>query len=98
MPVYLVNHTNMIVTDPGGRQCETFFVESSVSKCSIMWYGRRRWSIIDIKFPTDVKDILRKMENKQIIKDAAPFGDGHASGKTVEKINNIFLGIIWRQK
>ncbi|MEE3362043.1 MAG: UDP-N-acetylglucosamine 2-epimerase (non-hydrolyzing) [Anaerovoracaceae bacterium] len=91
MSVYLVNHADMIVTDSGGLQREAFFAEKQCITVFdyVIWPETMVDNRNQLARP-DAEDILRKMGNKQIITDIAPFGDGHASEKIVDIINKNF--------
>lgn len=89
MSVYLVNHSEKIITDSGGLQREAFFA----GKQCVTIFDYIIWpeTMIDNRnqlAKADKKDILNKLSCEQKIKENNAFGDGRSALKVLEYINN----------
>ena len=87
MSLYLVNNSNVIVTDSGGLQREAFFAE----KQCITVFDYISWPETMINYRNqlskpDKNMILEKLSNNQKIVKTFPFGNGDSSKKIVNYI------------
>lgn len=88
MSVYLVNHSEKIVTDSGGLQREAFFAEKQC--VTIFDYVVWPETMVDNRNQlagADKEDILKKLSKEQIINKNSAFGDGNAATKILESID-----------
>lgn len=89
MSVYLVNHSEKIITDSGGLQREAFFAGKQCVTIFdyVVWpetmIGKRNQLA-----KADKNDILNKLSCEQEIKGDNAFGDGRSALKILEYINN----------
>ena len=88
MSVYLVNHSEKIITDSGGLQREAFFAEKQC--VTIFDYVVWPETMIDNRnqlAKADKKDILEKLAKRQEIKENDAFGDGQSAVKIIKHID-----------
>ncbi|MFQ7102503.1 MAG: UDP-N-acetyl glucosamine 2-epimerase [Anaerovoracaceae bacterium] len=88
MSVYLVNHSEKIVTDSGGLQREAFFAEKQC--VTIFDYIVWPETMIDNRnqlAKADKEDILAKLAQKQTIRENDAFGDGKSAVKIIKCID-----------
>lgn len=90
MSVYLVNHSNLIVTDSGGLQREAFFAKKQCVTVFdyIVWPETMVNNRNQLAKPNK-NDILDKLSKKQILDDSMPFGDGKSFEKIIGYIDEL---------
>ncbi len=88
MSVYLVNHSKKIITDSGGLQREAFFGGKQCVTIFdyVVWPETMVGNRNQLSKP-DAKEIIEKLNCKQIITDDNPFGDGKSAVKILDCIN-----------
>lgn len=91
MSVYLVNHSEKIVTDSGGLQREAFFAKKQCVTVFdyIVWPETMKDNRNQLAKP-EKEDILTKLNREQVIHEDYSFGDGKSYQKIVEKIESLF--------
>ena len=90
MSVYLVNHSEKIVTDSGGLQREAFFAEKQC--VTIFDYVVWPETMVDNRnqlSKPDKNEILEKLNKHQSLKENHAFGDGYSYKKIIAEINNL---------
>ena len=88
MSVYLVNHSEKIITDSGGLQREAFFAEKQC--VTIFDYVVWPETMTDNRnqlAKADKKDILEKIAKRQEVKKNDAFGDGQSAVKIIKHID-----------
>ena len=90
MSVYLINHSEKIVTDSGGLQREAFFAEKQC--VTVFDYVVWPETMIDNRnqlAKPDKNDILNKLDKKQNINENHAFGDGYSYKKIIDEIDGL---------
>ena len=90
MSVYLINHSEKIVTDSGGLQREAFFAEKQC--VTVFDYVVWPETMIDNRnqlAKPDKKEILKKLDAKQSINENHAFGDGYSYKKIIDEIDRL---------
>lgn len=87
MSVYLVNHSEKILTDSGGLQREAFFAGKQCITIFdyVVWPETMVNNRNQLAKP-DKEDILSKLACQQTVTDDNPFGDGNSAHKIIEYI------------
>lgn len=90
MSVYLVNHSEKIVTDSGGLQREAFFAKKQCVTVFdyVVWPETMKDNRNQLAKP-DKEDILTKLNKEQVLQEDYSFGDGKSYQKIVEKIEKL---------
>lgn len=90
MSVYLVNHSEKIVTDSGGLQREAFFAKKQCVTVFdyVVWPETMKDNRNQLAKP-DKEDILTKLNKEQMLREDYSFGDGKSYQKIVEKIEKL---------
>ena len=90
MSVYLVNHSEKIVTDSGGLQREAFFAKKQCVTVFdyVVWPETMKGNRNQLAKP-DKEDILTKLNKEQMLREDYSFGDGKSYQKIVEKIEKL---------
>lgn len=90
MSVYLVNHSEKIVTDSGGLQREAFFAKKQCVTVFdyVVWPETMKGNRNQLAKP-DKEDILTKLNKEQVLQEDYSFGDGKSYQKIVEKIEKL---------
>lgn len=91
--VYLVNHAKKVVTDSGGLQREAFFAgKKCVTVLDIVsWPETMVCCRNELARPV-AEEILQKLNTEQQVdKNYEPFGNGHASDKIVQLMEEYFI-------
>ena len=90
MSVYLVNHSEKIVTDSGGLQREAFFAKKQCVTVFdyVVWPETMKDNRNQLAKP-DKEDILTKLDKEQVLRKDYSFGDGKSYQKIVEKIEKL---------
>lgn len=89
MSVYLVNHSEKIVTDSGGLQREAFFAgKQCVTIFDYVVWPETMVGNRNQLAKAEKNDILDKLECAQHIDEDNAFGDGKSAVKILEYINN----------
>lgn len=90
MSVYLVNHSEKIVTDSGGLQREAFFAEKQCVTVFdyVVWPETMKNNRNQLAKP-DMQDILSKLSKEQTVLRDHSFGDGHSYKRIVKKIEEL---------
>lgn len=90
MSVYLINHSEKIVTDSGGLQREAFFAgKQCVTIFDFVVWPETMTDNRNQLAKSDRKDILEKLSCEQTLTEEMPFGDGDSAQKILEYINKI---------
>lgn len=90
--IYLLLHSEKVITDSGGLQREAFFAE----KQCVTVFNKVSWpeTMIDNRnqlADTNKNDIINKLNAEQIVNSIdKPFGDGHSAKKIVKILNKQF--------
>lgn len=86
--ICMVNNSKKVITDSGGLQREAFFAGKQCVTILdfVVWPETMVGNRNQLARP-EVDDIIKKLETEQrVTEDYMPFGDGHASEKIVETI------------
>lgn len=87
MSVYLLNHCEKVVTDSGGLQREAFFAgKQCVTVFDYVVWPETMVDNRNVLSKPIKEEIIAKFDNKQIIRETFPFGEGDAAEKIVNKI------------
>lgn len=90
MSVYLINHSEKIVTDSGGLQREAFFAKKQCVTIFdyVVWPETMKGNRNQLARP-DKKDILKKLSEEQIITEDNSFGNGYSYKKIIKKMEDL---------